>query len=58
MRRKIKSADPECTVETISRQFAGVNLYMQLGQRVKKVETIILMSQTTFINNIWGLFGM
>ena len=52
------SADPVETAYRISRNFADLNIYLEIGQKVKKVETILLMSEGTFISNIGGLMGM
>ena len=52
------SADPIETAYRISRNIANLNIYLEIGQKVKKVETILLMSEGTFISNIGGLMGM
>ena len=52
------SADPIEAAYRISRNFADLNVYLEIGQKVKKVETILLMSEGTFISNIGGLMGM
>ena len=52
------SSNHEHMVQNISANMAEVKFYMQLGQRVKKLETILLMSKSTLISNIGGLIGM
>ena len=45
-------------VRKFTQNVAELMVYMQPGQQIKRMETILLMSGSTFVSNIGGLVGM
>ena len=46
------------SIRKFTQNVAELNVYMLAGKQIKRMETILLMSGSTFVSNIGGLVGM